>query len=96
MNVTRSPAELQFEQVISILAALSGMVERLRRVAGWLQAGRRTPASDELQLLVTQLDRLIATLAEGPAVIPLDGRELIAELRLVREDIASVGFFPNI
>lgn len=86
--------DLRLERAIAILTALGGIVERLRRVAGWLRAGRRATASRELQSLLGQLDRLIITLAEGSAGTPLgDVWGLIAELRLVREDIASVGLF---
>jgi hypothetical protein len=89
MNTTRDPAGLKFERTISILGALGDLAERLRRIAAWLQDGRRAEANEELQLFLTQLDRLIAALEEGPA-IPLDGRELIAELRLIRRDIEAL------
>lgn len=94
--IAKEEVDSQLDLAVSVLTALGGMVERLRQVAGWLQVGRRVTARDELQLLLAQLDELIATLAEGPAAVPLDEKELMAELRLVREDIASVGFFPNI
>jgi len=79
----------QFERVISILMTFNGMVERLRQIAAWLQTGQRVAAGEELQLFLIQLDRLIAALAEGPPILPNE-KELIAELRLVHEDIKSL------
>jgi hypothetical protein len=83
-------ANLQMDRAISLLAAIDSVIGELRKVAQSFQAGRSTEARGELQLLDTQLDELIATLGEGPAAVPLDGKELIAELRLVRGDIEAL------
>lgn len=86
--------DLQLERAIVILTALSRMIERLRRVADLLRAGRRDRAGVELRLLLAQLEGLIAMLAEEP--LPArDGKKLLHELHLVREDIAPVGLFPH-
>lgn len=82
------------EGVVPILATLSELIERLRRVAAELQGGRADAARTELQGVAAELEELIGMLAAGEAA-PSLGREakeeLIAELRLVQEDIAAVG-----
>lgn len=83
---------LQLERAIKLLARLSGLIARLKRVADLLRAERRDRAGVELQLLLAQLEGLIVVLAEEPLPAS-DGKELLHELHLVREDIASVGLF---
>ena len=83
-------ANLQMDRAISLLAAIDSIIGKLRGVAQSFQAGRSARACGELQFLAAQLDELIAILGEGPAVVPLDGKGLIAELRLVRGDIEAL------
>lgn len=78
------------DRAISLLAAIDSIIDELRKIVNNFQAGRSTEARGKLQLLDSQLDELIATLGEGPAAVPLDGKELMAELRLVREDIEAL------
>ena len=84
---------LQFEQGLSLLIILSGVIEKLRNVTTLLQEGKQNKARSTLQKLPTQVEQLITTLSSGGVSFPSGKRakeEFISQLQLVQKDIAEV------
>jgi hypothetical protein len=82
--------DTEFKRADSVIAALGRLIERLRQVAAWLQAGEQAKARAELQLIAAEIEDLITELGTEPAALHLPREELITELRLVREEIAGL------
>ncbi|MEA3356404.1 MAG: hypothetical protein U9Q23_03555 [Candidatus Bipolaricaulota bacterium] len=83
----------QFEQGLSILIILGGVIEKLRNVATLLQEGKQNKARSTLQKLPTQVEQLITTLSSRELSFPsgkATKEEFISQLQLVQEDIAEV------